>query len=248
MDPNNDDEALAQLNAQVAPAEDAVELRCNVEFHWPEALDGDDSTSGFIIRKAHEAARDLFAQYRATRSLNAKDTRFTPQGALEADRAWVSENLPRLTKHAEALGREIDSLGRAMERLMGDLAKRPDDPMEFEELKEVREWLGRIPEADRSDKLALLVRQGDMKVLRAVLTAPVAAMTGIQPEMLSFIKEDVARASDPAKFAKIEALRKAQEAAAKAVEGVSRYLAHDTGPDGLHSRAALGRPGLRRVS
>jgi hypothetical protein len=140
MDANNDD-ALKQLNATFPIAEDAVELRVNVEYHWPEALDGDDSATGFTIRKSHEAARDLFAQYRATRSLNAKDRRFTPQGALEADRAWVNENLPRLTKHAEALGRQAESLARAMEQMTGDIAKPPEDPMEFNQLQEIRTWL-----------------------------------------------------------------------------------------------------------
>jgi hypothetical protein len=93
-----------------------------------------------------------------------------------------------------------------------------------------------------------LVNKGDTKALRAVLTAE-SYLTGVNDQMLAFIREDVARKADPKKFAKIEALKKAHEAAAKAVAGVRNFLTHDTGPDGLQRRAAAYRgPGLRRVS
>jgi hypothetical protein len=234
------------MNVPLPIAEDAVELRVNVDYHWPEELEGATDTSSWTVRKAHEAARDLFAQYRAGRSLNAKDTRLTPQGALEADRQWVNENLSKLDKPAESLRRTSEGLDRQIENMMGDLAQRPDDPMEFQELKEIRDWLRTLPEKDRTDKIDFLVRHGDTKALRAVLTAP-AYLTGVDENMLVFIREDVARKADPERFAKIEALRKAHQAAARAVDGVRRYLVQDTQPEALPTRATLGRPGLRAV-
>jgi hypothetical protein len=64
--------------------------------------------------------------------------------------------------------------------------------------------------------------------------------------MLAFIREDVARKADPDKFAKIEARKKAAAAAAKALEGVQRFLSQETGPSAALYRAPA-RPGLRAV-
>ncbi len=56
-----DGNTLDQLNATLPIDESAVELRVNVEFHWPDELAGADDATAWGIRKAHEAARDLLA-------------------------------------------------------------------------------------------------------------------------------------------------------------------------------------------
>ena len=242
MDPSTNDDTLTLPPQPIA--EDAVEIRVDVSYHWPEELEGADDATAWGIRQAHEAAKDLFASYRATRSQYEGDKRLTPQGALEATAGWVEENLPRLNKHAESLSRTAKGLDDQLQRMLGEVAKRPEDPIEFEELKEIREWLRTLPERDRTDKIDFLVRHGDTKALRAVLTAP-AYLTGVDETMLAFIREDVARKADPDKFTKIEIRKKAAATALKALEGVQRFLAQDTGPNAHLHRTP--RPGLRRV-
>jgi hypothetical protein len=77
---------------------------------------------------------------------------------------------------------------------------------------------------------------------RSPCDAP-AYLTGVDENMLVFIREDVARKSDAERFAKIEALKKAVTASERAIDGVRRFLAQDTAPETLGSRSAKRWPG-----
>jgi hypothetical protein len=243
---------LEQLNALQPIAEDAVELRVDPGMSWPEDLEGMEGPTGlkdtalWSAREALEEARNVFASYRATRSINAKDERLTAQGALELDAEWVKENMDRLETRAERIRQGRRVLEKNIENMLGELTDRPDDPMEFEELKEIRGWLRTLPEAERTDKIDFLVRHGDMKALRAVLTAP-AYLTGVDENVIALIREEAARRADPQRYARFEGLKKGYTAAERAIDGVRRFLAQDTAPEALGDRAARQRRGPRAV-
>jgi len=60
-------------------------------------------------------------------------------------------------------------------------------------------------------------------VLRAALTAP-AFLTGVSADDLTALRDDAVKASDPERYAKVEALRKGQASAEKALNAAVRAL------------------------
>jgi hypothetical protein len=242
-----DNDTLKQLNATFPIAEDAVELRVDASFSWPEELEGENSSTAWGVRQAFDAASETFAAYRATRAINNKDPRLTAQGALEADAEWAAEKLPQLQKHAQKLKDQAERLDEQIRRTVQEVAAPPEDPAGVAVMQATWAWLRSLPDNDRDLTVERLVREGDMNILTAVTSGP-GYLHGVSADTVNHIRTEAARRKDPVRMARIEAVRKGIVAASRAVEGVERFLRHDTGPDGLHSRAALARPGLRRVS
>lgn len=244
MDLNaTDDDAL---NPPPMPiAEDAVELRVNPDISWPEELEGEGADWAWSARQSFDAASNAFASYLAARDANARNKHLTPEGARAADAEWVEETLPTLQKRAEKLHDESKRLDEQLQRMADAALKAPESDDEGIKPAEVRQWLLAIPERERADRALSLIRQGDKTVLRTVLCTP-TWMTGVPPEEIEALREDVIQASDPVRYKKIRAVQKGIVAAERAVEGTMRFLQQDVGPDG-HLHRSPSRPGLRRV-
>jgi hypothetical protein len=141
----------------------------------------------------------------------------------------------------------LADLGKAEWAEPRDALAAPEDVGDGIKPSDVRQWLMGIPEKERAERALSLIRKGDQVVLRTVLLTP-SWMTGIPPEELEYLREDVIQKSDPERYRRIRAVQKGITAAERALEGVERFLATDAGPGGhLRNRAANARPALRRV-
>jgi hypothetical protein len=248
MDPNNDDDTLAQLNAAIPIPEDHVEFRVNPDMSWPEELEGENSSTAWGVRQAFYAARDAFVSYRANRSNNSSNKHLTSEGALAADAEWAAQKLPELEKQAQKLRDQAERLEDQLKTMTERALAAPEDTGDGIKPSDVRQWLMMIPERERADRALSLIRKGDQLVLRTVLCTP-SWMTGIPPEELEYLREDVIQKSDPERYRRIRAVQKGIVAAERALQSVRKFLTEDTGPDGLRRRAAAYRgPGLRRAS
>jgi hypothetical protein len=248
MDTNDDNDTLKQINAAMPIEEDAVELRVDASISWPEELEGEDSATAWGVRKGFDEAANVFASYRATRSANASNKHLTAEGAQAADAAWAAEKLPELQKQAQKLREQAARLDEQLKVMTERALAAPEDTGDGIKPADVRAWLLTIPAKERADQAMALIRKGDKVVLRTVLLTP-SWMTGIPPEELEYLREEVIQRSDPERYRKIRAVQKGITAAERALEGVERFLRTDAGPGGhLRNRAANARPGLRRVS
>lgn len=213
-------------NAVFSPiSESALELRVDPEMSWPEGVEPKDV--GVLLDSFGEAGK-LLAVYRNVRQGHRSDKRLSPAGAHLACKAWIEERLPDLIKRLETVRGEGAKIEAALSKsLMGDLVEPFEAPADIAIAQEIRTWLRSMPdESARKDQVRQLVEKGDRTMLRAILTAP-SYLTGFGEGDLAEFRDDAAKVASPEQYAKAAQIRKAAEAAERAVEGVVRLLHHE---------------------
>lgn len=203
--------------------EGAVEMRVELA-NWPEELDqAGFGMPRYLYGKLLSSAL-AFSEYRKARSAHRSDPLLSPAGAHEANRLWIEERLPAIAAAVdEVRTRASEAEATLLATISAPFSTAPTDPAEIDQAQEIRTFLRSLPASDRTDRVGTLTRLGDLSALRAALTAP-SYLTGLDETELAYIRDDAAKAVDPARYATLQALRKAGEAAERAVEGVARFL------------------------
>ena len=203
--------------------EGAVELRVELA-NWPEGLDRTTFGAPTYLYNKLLSASLLFSEYRHVRAANGADTKLSPIGAQDANNAWIAERLPDVAKAIDEIrGRTKEAEAKLLAKLTAPFSTPPETPLDINTAQEIRTWLRSFPDHERTEKVGQLTRSGDLSALRAVLAAP-AYLSGLEDTELAYIRDDAAKAGDPDRYAKLQALREAGKAAERAVEGVVRFL------------------------
>ena len=202
---------------------DAVVLRLH-PANWPEELKRDDLAGPSAMARAIEEASSVFAEYEATRDAAYRDPKLTPAGAHAAVVAWAATKLPTLQRRLEDIGERAEAFEESRAKIVeGTLGAPPTEPADVAMLQEIRTYLRGLPEADRTRRVFGLVEKGDRTALRAVLTAP-TYLTGVNDELITLLRDEVFKHSEPTRDAKHQAYRKAIQIARRAVDGVARLI------------------------
>lgn len=236
MDPATayDDEAPVLLPI----SEEAVRLRIDPGEGWPVSLENEPELWVGNIREPFNAAGDIYRRYIAARAHHAADRHLTAEGKAAADVETAEKLLPEIGKLLERVHQSAAGVDRNLVKLAEAALTVPDveDPY-APSPGEIRAWLRSLMEDEREDAVERLVSQGDVRALRAILSAP-EALTGVPAQFAQELREDVIRKSDPNRHRKIMAWREGAAATERALEGVARFLAYDTSPNGIRDRLA----------
>lgn len=209
-------------------AKTAVEIRLHRD-NWPPGVDPSTQGAPLALNQAWTAAQEVFTGFLEARQTHATSDQLTPTGARAADIAWAQENLPALRERLTRIRRmSSQAESSLMEKLTADFTEPATDSNDIALMQEIRTWLRTLPDTERLNRIRQLAEQGDKSALRAVLTGPIY-LTGVNEEMLVIVRNEAAKKAYPDRHARLEAFRKASEAADRAVEGVIRYVEQETG-------------------
>lgn len=211
------------LQIQPEPiAKSAVELRLN-PLGWPAEADAAEH----YIRPYNDASADAQTAYDAFQvaaAASRANQGLTDLGKRQANHEWAEKNLPALReKLSRVKAQAAETIENATKSMTKSFTAPAEEPHDIALLQEVRTWLRTLPEKDRTAKVVELASSGDRTALRAVLTAP-SYLTGVGGDLLDKVRDIVAQADDPVKFAKVQAIRKASLFAERALDGVIRFI------------------------
>jgi hypothetical protein len=218
-----------QLNALNPIKEDAVELRVDVDFHWPEGLEVKEWWASQGMHSTIREAASIFREFRSVRDEATANKLLSAEGAFAEVQAWSKDQLPRLVQLREkARERMAKAEQDTLEALSSDIMDAPYEPVDEMRLRELRDWVARLPDDKRDDTVRRLLAKGDRKLMRAIMTAPAPYLLGLDEENIAACREDLIRSVDPKKYDRLQKLRKAAEVADRACDGVHRFLTQET--------------------
>jgi hypothetical protein len=208
--------------------ESAVRLRLD-PLNWPPELSRTELSAPFEMNKAIELACDVFTRFQSARRAHASDPNLTPAGARAADAEFAAANLPALRERLAKIRKTAAQAESSMvAKLTADLTTPPIEPADVALMQEIRTWLRSLPESERLNRARKLASDRDKSALKAMLTAP-TYLTGLSDEFIGLIRDDAAKRENPTRHAKLEAFRKAANAAERAVDGVARFVEQESG-------------------
>jgi hypothetical protein len=204
----------------------AVEIRLN-PLGWPKEADAGE----YFIKPYNDAAgvaERAFSAFDAACKANQQNEGLTAIGQRQANHAWAEANLPELRETlAKIRERATETIENGNKAMTSAFTVPAEEPHDIALLQEVRTWIRTMPEHERTTKVMELARKGDRTALRAVLTAP-AYLTGIDHDLLSQVRDVVAQADHPERFAKVQAVKAASIYAERALDGVIRYVEQES--------------------
>jgi hypothetical protein len=200
----------------------SVEMRLS-PLGWPAGADSDD----MLFRAYNDAAGDAQQVYQGFQQVvaaNANNPALTDIGQRQARFDWAEKNLPALHKQLETVRqRAADATAGAMKMMTASFTEPATEPQDIAMMQEVRNWLRGLPENQRAATVVEMARKGDRTILRAVLNAP-SYLTGVTEDQLMNVREIVAKADHPERFAKLELVQRAAEYAELACDRELRYV------------------------